>query len=185
VIVNAGAIARVAALVLVTVVLQIAVITQITFWGANADLLPLVALSVGLLGGPIPGATVGFSLGLVVDMALLQTPGVTSLLLIGIGYQAGRFRELRDASHKMVPALGGFIATLIYATAFSLVQFLLGVDASVSVLVIRSILIAAVVNALIATPLFKLVRSILRPVLIDDLRPRRRATSTSGLRLSS
>jgi rod shape-determining protein MreD len=182
---SVGAVVRVIALVIVTVVLQIAVVTQVIFWGANADLLPLVALSVGLLGGPISGATVGFSLGLVADMALLQTPGVTSLLLIGVGYQAGRYRELRDASHKMVPAVGGFVATLVYAIAFSLVQFLLGVDASVSALVIRSIIVAAVVNGLIATPLFKLVRSILRPVLIDDLRPRRRATSTSGLRLSA
>ena len=55
---------RIALLVLATVVLQIAVVTQITVLDANADLLPLVALSVGLLAGPIAGATCGFLLGL-------------------------------------------------------------------------------------------------------------------------
>ena len=50
-------------------------------------------------------------------MALLQTLGVTSLLLIGVGYLAGRYREMRDASHKLVPVLGAVVATLAYATA--------------------------------------------------------------------
>ena len=181
---NGSSISRAIALVVVTVVVQLAVVTQVTFLGAYADLTPLVALSVGLLAGPIPGATVGFALGLVVDMALLQTLGVSSLLLTGVGYQAGRYRELRDASHKMVPALGGFVATLAYASAFSIVQFMLGVDSDVSPIVIRTILIGALVNALIATPVFKLVRLVLRPALVDDLRPRRRATSTTGLRIA-
>ena len=45
----------------------------------------LVTLSVGLLAGPIPGATCGFLLGLVADMSLLQTLGVDIV------------RSLRDA----------------------------------------------------------------------------------------
>jgi rod shape-determining protein MreD len=177
-------VARVGLLVLVAVVVQIAVVTQVTFWGAYVDLLPLVALSVGLLAGPVPGATVGFALGLVADMALLQTLGVSSLLLTVVGYLAGRYRELRDPSHKLVPAIGGFVATLGYAAAFSVVQFLLGVDSSVSALVIRSILVGAAVNALIATWVFKGVRLMLRTSLIDVARPRRRLTSPRGLRLS-
>ncbi len=183
-IVTVGGVARCAGLVLVTVVFQLAVVTQFGFWGAYADLVPLVALFAGLLGGPVAGASIGFSLGLLADMALVQTLGVNSLLLTGVGYAGGRYREFSDASHKMVPAVGGFVATLAYATSFSLVQFLLGVDSTVSPVVIRTILIGAIVNALIATPLFKLVRVVLQPVLVDDLRPRRRYTSKTGLRLS-
>jgi rod shape-determining protein MreD len=165
---------RIAALVLTVVVLQIAVVTQINLFDSNADLLPLVALSVGLLGGPVAGATVGFLLGLLADMSLLQTLGVSSLLLTGVGYLAGRYRELRDASHKLVPPIGGLLATIAYAAAFSLVQFLLGVESPVSPLVIREILVCALINAFIAIPVFAAVRSFLRSDLIDDLRPRRR-----------
>ena len=50
-------------------------------------------------------------------MALLQTLGVSSLLLIGVGYLAGRYRELRDATHKLVPPIGGVLATLGFAAA--------------------------------------------------------------------
>ena len=165
---------RLGALVLTVVVLQLAVVGQINLFYANADLLPLVALSIGLLAGPVAGATVGFLLGLVADMALLQTLGVTSLLLIGVGYLAGRYRELRDASHKLVPPLGGFVATLLYAATFSLVQFLLGVESPVSPLVIREVIVGALLNGLIAMPVYAAVRWLLRPDLIDDLRPRRR-----------
>jgi rod shape-determining protein MreD len=172
--VTPGTIVRLTLLVLMTVVLQLAVVTQITVLDADPDLFPLVVLSVGLLAGPIPGATCGFLLGLVADMALLQTLGVTSLLLIAVGYLAGRYREMRDASHKLVPVVGAVIATLAYAIAFSLVQFLLGVESDVSPLVIREILVGALLNAVIAMPVFAGVRALLRPDLTDDLRPRRR-----------
>jgi rod shape-determining protein MreD len=169
-----GTVLRLVLLVLTVVVLQLAVVGQINLFDANADLLPLVAFSIGLLAGPVAGATVGFLLGLVADMALLQTLGVTSLLLIGVGYLAGRYRELRDATHKLVPPIGGLVATLAYAAAFSLVQFLLGVESPVSSLVIREILVGVLINTLLAMPVFAAVRAFLRADLIDDLRPRRR-----------
>ena len=88
---------RLAALVIVAVVLELAVVSQITVLGANIDLLVLIALSVGLLGGPIAGATTGFLLGLVADMALQKRSehdvfaGPSSLVLVdmpGYGYAA-------------------------------------------------------------------------------------------------
>jgi rod shape-determining protein MreD len=180
--VSFGTIVRVALLVLATVVLQLAVVTQVPVFDADADLFPLVVLSVGLLAGPIPGATTGFLLGLVADMALLQTLGVTSLLLIGVGYLAGRYRELRDASHKLVPVIGAAIGTLAYAVSFAITQFLLGVESPVSPLVIRETIAGTLLNALIAMPVYAGVRALLRSDLIDDLRPRRRAAA--GLRLT-
>ena len=76
-------------------------------------------------------------------MALVQTLGVSSLLLTGVGYLAGRYRELRDASHTLVPVLGGVVATLAYAACFAITQFLLGVESTVSPLVIRDALVGA------------------------------------------
>jgi rod shape-determining protein MreD len=169
-----GTLARLTLMVIAVVVLQSAVVAQIVVFDASADLLPLVALSIGLLAGPVAGATVGFLLGLVADMALLQTLGVSSLLLIGVGYLAGRFREMRDATHKLVPPIAGFLATLGFDACFALVQFLLGVESSVSPLVIREALVSAVINGLLAIPVFAAVRAVLRSDLIDDLRPRRR-----------
>jgi rod shape-determining protein MreD len=179
---SAGSVVRLSLLVIVGVVTQLAVISQFSFWGANADLTPLIAVSVGLLAGPVSGSIAGFSAGLVVDMALVQTLGVSSLLLTGIGYLAGRYRELRDTSHTLVPPLAGAIATLVWAASFSVTQFLLGVESTVSALVVRDILIGALINGLLAPLVYSAVRSLLRPTLLDSHRPRRRSTTT-GLRI--
>jgi rod shape-determining protein MreD len=181
-ILSAGTVVRGTILVLLSVVLQLAVVSQFTFWGANADLTPLIPLAVGLLGGPVAGALVGFSIGLVVDMSLVQTLGVSSLLLTGVGYGAGRYRELRDASHSLLPAFAGALATLVYAASFSVTQFLLGVDSPVSGLVVRDILIGVFISALVAIPLFTAIRAFLRPSLVEPQRPRRR-TPALGLRI--
>ena len=72
---------------------------------------------------------IGFCMGLLVDMALVQTLGVSLAALIAIGYCAGRLRELRDPAHTLTPVAVGAAATAIAALGFSLIQFLLGVDA--------------------------------------------------------
>ena len=94
---------RVVLLVIVAVVVQEAVISQISIFGVNADVTPLVVMSIGLLTGSLPGAIVGFFCGLLVDTLLVQTLGITSLLYIVIGYWSGRLRELRDPAHGLVP----------------------------------------------------------------------------------
>jgi rod shape-determining protein MreD len=181
-IVTPGTIVRLAALVLIVVVVQLAVVSQFAFLGANPDLTPVVVVSVGLLGGPIAGSVVGFFIGLMVDMSLVQTLGVSSLLLVGIGYLGGRYRELRDTSHALVPVIAAGLATLVYAASFSVMQFLLGVDSSVSPLVIRDTLVGALFNSLAAVLLFPAIRALLRPSLPDTFRPRRRPTPV-GLRV--
>src|SRR5205807_4099025 len=171
---------RLVALTLATVVLQEAAVSQITIFGTSADVTPLVVMSVGLLAGSIPGAIMGFGTGLLVDMVLVQTLGVTSLLYIAIGYWAGRLRELRDPSHELVPLAGGALASAFAGLGMALIQFLLGVDAPVSLLLLQQIFIVVLVNTLIALPVHALIRRIIRPVLPEDPRRRRRRAYTTG-----
>ena len=56
----------------------------------------------------------------------------------------------------------------------AVIQFLLGVDAPVSLLLLQQIFITVLVNTLIALPVYALVRRIIRPVLPEDPRRRRR-----------
>ena len=89
------------------VVIQESAVSQISIFGVSADLTPLVVMSVGLLCGSLTGAVFGFATGLLIDLVLVQTLGVTSLLYIAIGYWAGRLHELRDPSHELVPLAVG------------------------------------------------------------------------------
>jgi len=137
-----SALARLAGLVVVAVVVQLTLVSQLPLLGVSADLSPLIVMAVGLLAGSIPGAVTGFSMGLFVDLALVQTLGVSSLLLVVVGYGAGRLRELRDPAHGAVPVAVGAAATAVATVGFSLLQFLLGVEAPVSLLLVREILVA-------------------------------------------
>jgi rod shape-determining protein MreD len=173
---------RLIALALVTVVIQEAAISQISVFGVSADVTPLVVMSVGLLAGSMAGALMGFGTGLFVDLVLVQTLGVTSLLYIAIGYWAGRLRELRDPAHGLVPLVLGAAATLFSGIGMALINFLLGVSSPVSLLLLQQIFISMLVNALIALPVYALVRRVIQPALPEDpRRRRRRAYSTGGL----
>ena len=171
---------RLAIVGLVAVIVQIAAVSQISIFGVSADLAPLVVMSVGLLTGSIPGALMGFGMGLLVDSALVETLGVSSLVYIAIGYGAGRLRELRDPAHALTPVAVGAVATAIAALGFSLIQFLLGVDAPVSWLLVRDALVTIAVNTIIALPVYSVVRRVLLPLLPDDPRRRRRRAYTTG-----
>jgi rod shape-determining protein MreD len=163
-----------------TVLLQQAAVSQISIFGVSADLAPLVVMSVGLLAGSLAGAMTGFGMGLFVDVLLVQTLGVTSLLYIAIGYWCGRLREIRDPAHGLVPLAAGAVVTAFAGIGMALIQFLLGVNAPVSVLLLQQIFVTVLVNTLIALPVYALVRRVIRPTLPDDPRRRRRRAYTTG-----
>jgi rod shape-determining protein MreD len=173
---------RLALLGLAAAMVQLAAVNQVEVLGVNADLSPLVVMAVGLLCGSVAGAAIGFGMGLFIDVALLQTLGVSSLILLAVGYASGRLRELRDPAHPLTPVAVGAAATAGATVGFSLMQFLLGVDAPVSLMLIREIIATIVVNAALALPVFALVRRVVAPYLPDDpRRRRRRAYMTGGL----
>jgi rod shape-determining protein MreD len=171
---------RLALLALGTVVIQEAAVSQVSIFGISADLTPLMVMSVGLLAGSLTGAVMGFATGLLVDTVLVQTLGITSLLYIAIGYWAGRLRELRDPAHGLVPLAAGAAATAVAGVGMTLIPFLLGVDAPVSVLLFQQIFITILVNTLISLPVYAAVRRIIHRALPDDPRRRRRRAYTTG-----
>ncbi|HLM49332.1 MAG TPA: rod shape-determining protein MreD [Solirubrobacteraceae bacterium] len=178
-----GVIVRLTALGVVAVIVQITAVSQITLLGTSADLTPLVVVSVGLLCGSVAGAGMGFGMGLLVDVALLQTLGISSLLFTVIGYAAGRLREARDPAHGLIPLAVGAAGTALAAVGYGMIQFLLGVEAPVSLLLLREILATVAVNTLLALPVYALVRRLVGPALPQDPR-RRRGRQPSMTRLS-
>jgi rod shape-determining protein MreD len=175
-----AALGRLALIGLVGGILQLTAVSQISVFGVPADLSPLLVASIGLLAGSVPGAVLGFCLGLFMDTALMQTLGVTSLVLTAVGYGAGRIRELRDPAHGLAPVAVGAAATAAAALGVTLLQFLLGTEAPLTLQIVRDILISVLVNTLLALPVYALVRRPLLQFLPDDPRRRRRRAYTTG-----
>ncbi len=175
---------RIAALSIAVVVIQIGVLSEVTVFGVNIELAPLLAAFIGLLCGSIPGAAAGFAIGLLIDLALVQTMGITSLLLTLVGFWAGRLREIRDPQGALVPVIVGAAAAGVAFVGYALIEFLLGVDAPVSLQLLRDIVLGVVVDSIVALPFFLIVRRALQGSMPEDPRRRRRsrrAYSTGGL----
>src|SRR5580698_661537 len=171
---------RIAVLVVVVVFFQIGVVSEVPVFGVTVDLSPLVVAFVGLLCGSTIGAATGFVVGLLVDLALVQTLGLTSLVFTLVGFWCGRLRELRDPQATLTPLLVGSVASAAATVGYSLVEFLLGVDAPVSLELLRQIVLGVLVNTIVALPVWLVVRRSLEPGLPDDPRRRRRRAYTTG-----
>jgi rod shape-determining protein MreD len=170
-------------LLLLGVVLQISTFSQLDALGGNADITVLVVAAVALYAGSVPGAIAGFCAGLLLDTAIGANLGATSLVLTGVGYFVGRFMELRDPAHGLIPLPVALAASAAYVTGVAGVQFMLDIGTSVSVLALREMIATILLNVILALPLFAAVRRVLQSVLLYDpleRRRRRRAPQAAG-----
>jgi rod shape-determining protein MreD len=180
---SVGAFVRVGALLLVAVVLQLSALNQLSILGGHADLVVLVVAAVAYYAGSVTGSATGFAAGLLLDLLSGATMGASSLVLTAVGYGVGRFREVRDPSHGLLPVLVGALATAAWVVAFAAVSLMLDIGARVSPLVIRDMIVTVLLNALLALPVFTGCRKLLRPSLAVDpleLRRRRRPPREAG-----
>jgi rod shape-determining protein MreD len=162
---------RVGLIVLAAVVLQLSFFSYLSFFGATPDALIVVVASLGLLGGALVGAVCGFFAGLLLDSALLQALGVSSLALLTAGYLAGRYREGFELTSRWSAPLVIGAVTLIGTALFSALQIMLGVSTPVSLLVLREIVVKGLLGGVLAFAIFPLTRRLLRAALVDDARP--------------
>jgi rod shape-determining protein MreD len=182
-ILSVGAFVRVGALLLLAVVLQVSALSQLTVFDGHADLVVLTVAAIAYYAGSLTGCAAGFTAGLLVDLLTGATMGASSLVLTAIGYGVGRFREVRDPSHGLMPLAVGTLATASWVVAFAAVSLMLDIGARVSPLVIRDMILTVLLNALLTLPICTGCRRLLRPALAVDpleLRRRRRPPRETG-----
>lgn len=167
-------VARIAAIGLIGVLLQLSFFSQVELFHVSPDILPALVVCLALLGGSLTGAVAGFSIGLFLDCLLVEALGVSSLVLLSIGYLAGLFRERFEIHNSLVPALLCMGLTLAAELGFAAIQLLLGIDAPVSVLIVRDMLLKSVYAFFLGWPIYLLVRRLLRPALVEEPKLQRR-----------
>ncbi len=149
---------KVFVLVIAAVVIQTSVAPYLTVLGAKPDAALVVVVSIAMMKGPVWGASVGFAAGLLIDIALFQTLGISSFLYTLAGYFSGRYAEGVDPTSWFPPVFTVFICTLVVQVLHGIIMFLLGVEASVYFVLVRIVLPTAVLNALLAAPIFVVSR---------------------------
>jgi rod shape-determining protein MreD len=164
--------ARVVVVLILGVILQLSFFSRVTVFHVSPDLLPALVACFGLLGGTMTGAVTGFSVGLLLDCLLIAPLGGGSLVLLATGYLAGSYRERFGFPHRLAAPLLCAALTLFAELGFGAVQAMLGIDSTVSPLVIRDMLIKSVFAFFLSWPMYAGLRRLLRPALVEEPRPR-------------
>ncbi len=112
-IVTPGTFVRAGLLALAAVILQISGFGAVHVFGAYPDLIPLVVAAVAIYAGSVPGRRDGLRDRLPARPRSSARPwALSSLVLTAIGYGVGRYREVRDPAHGLMPIPVGAVATL-------------------------------------------------------------------------
>ncbi len=170
--------ARLTAIAVLVVLLQLSFFSRVELLHTSADILPVVVIALGLLGGSMTGAVAGFSIGLLVDCLLVAPLGGSSLVLLSAGYLAGLFRERFEIHSSLVPPLLCMGLTLFAELGFAAVHLMLGVDAPLSSLILRDMLLKSIFAFFLAWPIYFGLRRALRPALVEESRVSRRRQPT-------
>jgi rod shape-determining protein MreD len=166
-------VARLVAIVIVGVILQLSFFSQVALFHVSPDVLPALVVVLGLLGGSLTGAVCGFWVGFMLDCLLIAPLGGASLVLLATGYLAGLFRERFEIHSALVPPLLCMALTLFAELGFGAVELMLGIDAPISGLVIRDMLLKSVFAFFLGWALYAGLRRVLRPALVEEPMVRR------------
>jgi rod shape-determining protein MreD len=169
---------RIVAIAIVGVLLQLSFFSRVALFHTSPDILPALVVSLGLLGGTMTGVVMGFSIGFLVDCLLVEPLGAGSLVLLTTGYLAGLFRERFEIHSPLVPPLLCMGLTLFAELGFAAVQLMLGIDAPVSGLIVRDMLLKSIYAFFLGWPIYLGMRRALRPALVEDSAVRRREQPT-------
>lgn len=177
-ILTANILARLVAIVILGVTLQLSFFSQVALFHVSPDVLPALVVVLGLLGGTLTGAVCGFWVGFLLDCLLIAPLGGASLVLLATGYLAGLFRERFEIHSALVPPLLCMALTLFAELGFGAVELMLGVDAPISGLAIRDMLLKSIFAFFLGWAIYAGVRRALRPALVEEPMVRRRRRPT-------
>lgn len=162
--------ARLAAIGLLTVLLEVTFFSRITLLGSRPAVAVLVVVLLGIMGGVTVGAVAGFSIGFLIDCLIGSPLGSTALALILVGYLAGAYRERATGKigRLAVPVICVGL-TLVAALALLAIHLLLGLSGRFSGAVIADLIVTALYAFVLGFALNAGLRRLLGPALIDEV----------------
>ncbi len=163
-------------LLFLAAVLQVSIVAPLEVARGHPDLVLVLVVAIALLRGPGLGAVGGFWAGLVVDVAALQTLGLSSLLLTVAGYGAGRFGEITSRSSPHPPLVAAALATVGVVLGSAMLHFMLGQGAPAGEVLGGVLLPTVALNLLLAYPVYRLS---LRLFPVAAARERREAAAVA------
>ncbi len=139
--------------------LQVVVLGRLHIVGVHPDLVWLLPMATGLLGGSMYGAVTGFAIGLSWDLFVTTPFGLSALVACLIGAIVGRAAE-RGLDARMTPAVIG-VGALCGAgasVAYPLLSLLLGTSQYLRVPIVDIVVVVAAFDSIAAPAVVAMVR---------------------------
>ena len=150
-------VARTTVMLVVVVVVQHALLDSVRVAGAHAEIMLLVPVMAGYTAGPERGAVVGFVAGLVADLFLPTTFGLSGLVGCLLGYGTGLATAGLVRTSWWLPPIVAAAATSAGLTAYAILGTVLGEPALLSAYLPAALAVAVPAAALLAIPVLRLV----------------------------
>lgn len=173
---------RLAALIVVAVLVQIGFAGRVTFFGMRLEFAILVVVLSALLAGSVVGVAIGFCSGLAVDLFSGQPLGGFAIVLACCGYLFGRLSVVRDPRSRTVPIVVGAVGTAIALIGYLLLSLMLQTELRISsglpFQILGSMLLAAVLSPFV----HDWIKSWLDPMLPETAKKNRRRSTRPRVR---
>jgi rod shape-determining protein MreD len=152
--------------VFVVLVVQHGLLDGIRIGGAHADAMLLLPVAAGYVAGPDRGAVFGFATGLVADLFLPTTFGLSALVGCLLGYATGLATAGLVRSSWWLPVIVAAGATAAGLTAYAILGAVLGEPGDLTIDLVPALVVAVPAAAVLATPVLRLVAWALSPVAV-------------------
>ncbi|MET0894633.1 MAG: rod shape-determining protein MreD [Acidimicrobiia bacterium] len=149
---------RLAFVILAAVLLQTTVFTHLRIDDVAPEVGLVCVLAVAYEEGPNTGALFGFCMGLAIDLFLVTPLGLTAMTYAVTGFAVGVFQAGIVRSSPWMPPVLGFLGGLFGGFLFIAIGAMVGQEGFLSAAAIKTVLIAAMLDALIAPIVFPVVR---------------------------
>jgi rod shape-determining protein MreD len=151
---------KAAPLLLAAALVQVSIASGVGVADGHPDIVLVVLIGIALLRGPLFGAVAGFWAGLAIDVATLETLGLTSLLFTLVGYFSGRLGDVTTKSSAHPSLVAVALGTVGFGIGSAVLHFMLGSTISAGHFFAGVLLPTLALNLLLAYPIYGLCRRI-------------------------
>ncbi len=164
-------------LIVLMVIIQYTVGLDLRIAGAHPDLMLLMPIAAGVVGGPEIGAATGFAAGIATDL-LLPTPfGLSALVYSLVGFSVGYVMDAggsrREGFWWLTPLIA-LAASAVAVMLYAVLGAVLGQDEMVKVDLAAVVTVVAVINAVLSPVACRMVGWALDSPVGNRRRSRRR-----------
>ena len=147
---------RVPLLLISALALHLTIFSVLRIGGVAPDMMLLVAVAGGLVGGPVRGAVLGFAAGLAVDVFLRTPMGLSALVFTLVGYGVGIVSTGVLTPSWYLPVVTASIASAAGVVLYAFAGAMLG-EPMLNRRLVTIVSVVAVGNAVLAIPVIRAV----------------------------